>query len=94
MENKAEYKKIIDFGQDAVEAAFNIERSIEDLMLNIVAEYINLNNQEKISIQALADADLVVFQDNWGDYAGCSVEHKICEEYNIPRLYMEDLEED
>lgn len=56
-------------------------------------------NKERVrclgfAIKALADADLVVFQDNWGDYAGCSVEHKICEEYNIPRLYMEDLEED
>lgn len=56
MENKAEYKKIIDFGQDAVEAAFNIERSIEDLMLNIVAEYINLNNQEKSFGIAMLDA--------------------------------------
>ena len=56
MENKAEYKKIIDFGQDAVEAAFNIERSIEDLMLNIVFEYINLNNQEKSFGIAMLDA--------------------------------------
>lgn len=56
MENKAEYKQIIDFGNDAVEAAFNIERAIEELAINIVAEYIEKNNQEDSFGLSMIDA--------------------------------------
>lgn len=51
-----EYKKIIDFGDDAVEATFNIERSIENLMLNAVSEYVKKNNEEKSFGMEMLDA--------------------------------------
>lgn len=39
------------------------------------------------SIQLLSEADLVVFATAWHYARGCRIEHRVCEEYNIPFKY-------
>lgn len=36
------------------------------------------------SIKLLGGAELVVFAENWENYRGCQVEHKVCNLYDIP----------
>lgn len=40
------------------------------------------------SIQAIAEADLVVFDENWRFARGCIIEHMVCALYNIPYVDM------
>lgn len=43
------------------------------------------------SIELLATATLAYFDFGWATARGCRIEHKICEEYNIPIFsFMED----
>ena len=39
-----------------------------------------------IAVQKMADADLVVFADNWQTARGCRVERKVAEEYGLEIL--------
>lgn len=41
------------------------------------------------SIQILGSCDLVWFINDWENYCGCRVEHKVCEQYNIPYCYLD-----
>jgi hypothetical protein len=43
------------------------------------------------SIMKMYDADMVIFASDWRRSAGCNVEHEVCKQYCIPRLYEEDL---
>lgn len=45
------------------------------------------------SIMLMKDADIVFFARNWRKSAGCCVEHEVCVQYKIRRLY-EDVIED
>lgn len=39
------------------------------------------------SIAMMRDADTVVFADGWEKSPGCNVEHEVCVQYHIHRLY-------
>ena len=41
------------------------------------------------SIEMLADADLAVFIDNWGQYRGCRIEHLCAVNYGIDCKYID-----
>lgn len=41
------------------------------------------------SIEMLADADLAVFVDNWGQYRGCRIEHLCAVNYGIKCRYID-----
>ena len=45
-----------------------------------------------LSMQFLSQADLVVFAKGWEDARGCRIEQQVCEEYNIPSIYLIDEE--
>ena len=45
-----------------------------------------------LSLQFLSQADLVVFAKGWEDARGCRIEQQVCEEYNIPSIYLIDEE--
>lgn len=36
-----------------------------------------------VSLQLLSEADVAVFAEGWNEANGCSIEHKVCEEYHI-----------
>lgn len=40
------------------------------------------------AIKLLGECDACVFAKGWEEYAGCVVEHHVCELYDIPRIYM------
>ena len=42
------------------------------------------------AIRVLSGADLVFFSRGWDTARGCKIEHKICEEYDIP--FMEEVD--
>lgn len=44
-----------------------------------------------LSIEKLADADVVYFAPDWDEARGCVIEHAIAELYGIPRVELEDL---
>lgn len=41
------------------------------------------------SISLMADADIVIFAKNWRKSKGCMVEHEVCVQYRIMRIYEE-----
>ena len=41
------------------------------------------------SIQVLGSCDQVWFINDWENYRGCCVEHKVCEQYGIPYCYLD-----
>ena len=41
------------------------------------------------SIALMRDADVVLFARGWKTSAGCKVEHEVCVQYNIRRLFEE-----
>ena len=52
-----------------------------------------LNNSDPITelgrcVSLMADADVAVFCDGWGESKGCNVEHEVAVQYNIPYVYL------
>jgi len=45
------------------------------------------------SISLMRDADVVFFAHGWNKSAGCNVEHEVCVQYHIRRLFEECLPE-
>lgn len=43
------------------------------------------------SIMLMKDADIVFFAKGWNHSAGCNVEHEVCVQYHIRRIYEEAL---
>ena len=43
------------------------------------------------SIAMMCDADLAVFARGWDKSAGCKVEHEVCVQYNIRRMYEDGM---
>ena len=41
-----------------------------------------------LSMQFLSQADVCIFAQGWEDARGCRIEHQVCEEYNIPKVYL------
>lgn len=37
-----------------------------------------------MSIELMSDADLVIFAEGWQYARGCRIEHRVCQDYNIP----------
>lgn len=62
-----------------------IDDKIDETVNNIPVWYLGK------SILLLSTATLVCFDKNWTHARGCKIEHKICEEYNIPTTYLSDL---
>lgn len=42
------------------------------------------------SIQQLSEAEIIFFSWDWVTAKGCKIEHKIAEEYGIPRIIMKE----
>lgn len=38
------------------------------------------------SLMMLSEADYAIFGDHWNDYNGCTIEHEVCERYEIKIL--------
>ena len=53
-------------------------------------DYIGNNSVECLgeAIKKMSTCDIVCFINDWDCYTGCTVEHDICEFYNIPRAYI------
>lgn len=45
-----------------------------------------------LSMQFLSQADVCIFAQGWEDARGCRIEQQVCEEYNIPSIYLIDEE--
>jgi hypothetical protein len=43
------------------------------------------------SISMMRDADVVLFAKGWQNSAGCNVEHEVCVQYHIRRLFEETM---
>lgn len=43
------------------------------------------------SIEALSEADAVLFMNGWEKARGCQIEHDICLKYDIPTMYEYEL---
>jgi hypothetical protein len=46
------------------------------------------------SIMKMYDADVTFFAKGWEKSAGCKVEHEVCVQYHIRRLYEETMNTD
>lgn len=74
-------------------------RHLERLGYVVAETYLSKAEKEKpiyclsLSLETMAQCDVVYFCDGWEDARGCRIEHDVAEEYGLDIIYAEDEEE-
>lgn len=64
-------------------------RHLERLGYVVAETYLS----KSLSLETMAQCDVVYFCDGWEDYRGCRIEHDVAEEYGLDIIYAEDEED-
>lgn len=74
-------------------------RHLERLGYVVAETYLSKAEKENpiyclsLSLETMAQCDVVYFCDGWEDYRGCRIEHDVAEEYGLDIIYAEDEED-